>query len=345
MSTPADRLWTRVKEWWSSKSEPLVDAFFADGGAPVRPYRGYLRLWLSEMSLAQDRRSATDRYPALQASVRLSFAGSPGTVLPTVIRPPQGQEGPGIRRDIPLTALLPYAGGTVDLQVALLDVAGNDDLAMALDIVGEFSSLLTPPLSTVAAVAGKVANGINRIDERMEAGGQRPVLALQRSLTADAQGLQPGHLVGALATTGELPAGSFTVSHGRLVDTGSGEPIAGLDHLVLRLEVMPERDDWRFPEWDVLIGQAQEAQLLGQADRFQQIRADVLTRVVLSADLTPDDRRRVARLIRDELDSFSLGAAGEERTVTVGGLVETHGLPDAMTVRDLDMAALLIHAE
>jgi hypothetical protein len=331
----------RIRQWWSSQSEPLVDAFLPDGNAPIRPYRGYLRLWLAEMSLAHDRRAATDRYPALQATVRLSFGGSPDTVFATVVRPPVGQEGPGIRRDIPLTALLPYAGGTVDLQVSLLDVAGTDDLAVALDILGEFSSLLTPPLATVAGVAGKVATGINRIGDRLEAGGQRPVLTVQRSLAGDARGLQPGHLVGALATADALPDGSFTVHGGRLRRTAGNQPVAGLDYLVLRLEVTAERDDWRFPEWDALIGQAFEARMLGQQDRFEQLRTDVLARIVLAADLTPADRQRVARLVRDELDDSALGAAGEERQTTVAGLVASRGLPDPAAVRDLDLVGLL----
>ncbi|MEU8242651.1 hypothetical protein AB0C07_30725 [Actinoplanes missouriensis] len=335
--TAAEQLWNRVRDWWSSAARPLVDAFVADG-EPIRAYRGYLRLWLSEMSLAEGRRAATDRFPAVQASTRLSFGGSPDTVLSTIVRPAQGQEGPGIHRDIPLTALLPYAGGTVDLQVSLLDVAGQDDLAIALDILGEFSSLLTPPLATVAGVAGKVATGLSRIDNRMDADGQRPVLTLQQSLTAGPAGLQPGYLLAAAATADDLPAGSFTVEKGRLTRTGGGEPVA---YLIVRLEVLPERDDWRFPEWDTLIGLANEAQLLGHTERFAQLRADLLSRVVTAPDLTPDDRRRVARLVRDELDGFTLGASGEDRPKTVAGMVETRGLPTAAAVRDLDLAALL----
>ena len=324
-------LWNQVRDWWSSAPEPMIEGFFADDGPAVRAYRGYLRVWLSEMALSHDRRRATDRFPAVQASIRLSFGGSPETVFSTVVRPPRGQEAPAIHRDIPLTALLPFAGGTVDLQVSLLDVAGTDDLRLALDILGEFSSLLTPPLATVAAVATRVANGIGRVDDQLGAGGQRPVLSMQRGLAAGPEGLLSGYLLGSLATEGEL-----TVEKGRL--RGARSPV---DYLVLRVETMAERDDWRFPEWDALIGQATAARVLGQGDRFRQLRDEVLSRIVLSADLTPADRKRVAIVVRDELDTFELGAVGQEKPDTVAGVVEQRGLPSAISVRDLTLTDLL----
>ncbi|HEU4348272.1 MAG TPA: hypothetical protein VFR35_10835 [Actinoplanes sp.] len=344
MTSAARRLWDRVSEWWSSESEPLVNDFVAHGGPLIKPYGGYLRIWLSEMSLAKDRRAATDRFPALQASVRLSFGGGPDTTFSTITRPPEGHEGPSIRRDIPLTTLLPYAGGTVDIQVALLDVAGASDLQVALDILGEFSSLLTPPLSTVAGVANKVASGIGRIDDHLAANDQRPVLALQRSLSGGATGLEPGYLFGVLASPEDLPAGSVRVTEGRLSLTGNGAALTGFDYLVLRVETTADRDDWRFPEWDGLIGEAMAAQVLGQIDRFQQLRTDVLARIVTSADLTPTDRLRVASLVKNELDGFALGASGEDRHDTLVGLVKSRGLPDRLAVQHLTAADLLATA-
>ncbi|GAA0465608.1 hypothetical protein Ade02nite_47610 [Paractinoplanes deccanensis] len=99
---------------------------------------------------------------------------------------------------------------------------------------------------------------------------------------------------------------------------------------------MTERDDWRFPEWDALVGQAMEARVLGQTERFEQVRADVLTRIVLSPDLNPVDRKCVAAAIRDELDDFALDAAGEERPTTVARVIAERGLPSPVSVHNLE---------
>jgi hypothetical protein len=343
MTSAVARLWERVRDWWSSDAQHVVHDYLPDGGPDLVPYRSYLRVWLAEMFLARDRRAATDRYPAVQASVRLSFGGSPDTTFSTLSRPPAGQEGPGVRRDVALTGLLPYAGGTIGLQAGLLDVAGDNDLAVALDVIGEFSSLLTPPLSTVAGIAGKVAAGIARVDDELAATGERPVLVVERTLAAGAGPLRPGHLVVIRAGRDELPAGSFAMAGGRLCRVGGGraEPLTGYDYLVLRLEAVAERDDWRFPEWDALIGQALAAQVQGQLDRYEQLRTDLLARIVTSADLTPTDRIRVATLVRDELAAFRLGAAGEAGPDTIAGLVAARGLPDRLAVAHLTPADLL----
>ena len=101
---------------------------FDRGAAPAGQGRGlgdtpqqdYLRIWLSDMFLARDRAWFRDRHPAVHASVRLTFANWPGLEFTAVARPPEGMLGPGERRDYPLTPLIPYSGGVVELE------AGSD---------------------------------------------------------------------------------------------------------------------------------------------------------------------------------------------------------------------------
>jgi len=342
-----EKVWQKVSDWWSSESVHLSNAFYPDpAGAVLQPHQSYLRVWLSEMFLASDRDHGVDRFPAVQASVRLRFAGSDGVTFSTMVRPAVGQEGPGVRRDRPLTELLPYAGGLLDLQVGLLDVEGVNHVALALDVLGDFATLLVPPLSTALAVADKVANGIGRIDGALSAGGRRPLLVLERSLASPGGGsaavLQAGCLVVIRATEAEVPAASCTVVDGylyRVID-GKLEHLTGHDYMVVRIEARAERDDWRFPEWDRLIGRSQAAQISGKVDEAKALRQEVLSKIVLSGDLTPVDRKRVGKLVKDELDAFDLGAAGGERLSSVSSLVAQRGLPDrsaaaAVTVEEL----------
>lgn len=343
-----EKLWQKVSDWWSSEAVHLSSAFYPDpAGAALRPHQSYLRVWVSEMFLAHDRQRGVDRYPAVQASIRLRFAGSDGATFSTIVRPPQGQEGPGVRRDHPLTELLPYAGGVLDLQVGLLDVEGVNHVALALDVLGDFASLLAPPLSTALTVADKVAGGIGKIDAALSASGQRPLLALERSLVSSGGGgaatLQPGCIAVIRASETDVPPGSCTVVDGYLYRNVNGqlEHLTGHDYMVVRIEARAERDDWRFPEWDRLIGQAQAAQIGGKVDDAKALRQEVLSRIVLSGDLTPVDRKRVAKLVKDELDAFELGAAAEERLGSVSSLVAQRGLPDRSAAEALTLDELL----
>lgn len=91
----------------------------------------------------------------------------------------------------------------------------------------------------------------------------------------------------------------------------------GVDYLVVRVECRTERDDWRFPELDALIRAAGEAFIHHRHDTYQDLRTDAIARAWNSADLTATDRKRVALLVRDELDGLGeLGiVAGPQRSL------------------------------
>jgi hypothetical protein len=73
---------------------------------------------------------------------------------------------------------------------------------------------------------------------------------------------------------------------------------------VLRVECRPDRDDWRFPEIDTLIRAAGDAFIRGQQDAFASWRTDTISRAWNSPGLTPTDQKRVALLVKDELDGL-----------------------------------------
>jgi hypothetical protein len=85
---------------------------------------------------------------------------------------------------------------------------------------------------------------------------------------------------------------------------------------VLRLECRREREDWRFPQLDALIRAAFEAALNGYQDRYLAIRAQAIVSAWNSADLTPIDRRRVAKVVADEIDNFANQADADVRLDT-----------------------------
>jgi hypothetical protein len=335
----------RLKSWWVQDATQLTYLFVPDGGGHLVPSNSYLRLWLSDLFLAKSRQRSTDRHPSLQASVQLAFAGNPGMTFPVITHVGNDQPGPGVLRSRKLTELLPYTGGTVAVQAALLDIEGDSQLRLAVGLVSEFASLLTPPLSTVAALAATVTSGIDRIDEAAAAAKKRPVLVFDSTLASAGGGgantLTSGYHVVVRAPQETFCDGQLTVAEDVLVDTATGSKLTGYDYFVLRIEGRTDRDDWRFPAWDALIGRTLRARIEGQEDDFRARKASLLGQIFASPDLTPADRPRVAQLVKEELDAFTLGAAGDEQPDTVADIVASRGLPDSLAVASLTFDALV----
>ena len=295
-------LWGHVRSWFSEEATQVTLAFLPDpGGDPVAANDGYLRLWLAEGFLAQQRDWAAQQFPALHGGALLTFLGGQ-SAFTTFSRPPEAWKVPGAQLDFPLTPLLPFTGGTVEIEAALFRASEDGPLGTAVTLLGELMSLVGPPLATAAQIAGKISQGIDTV---VTATGSTPVLGLHWTMVSAGGGgheLRPGHLVLLSSPPAALP-GIPAVRDGRLHLLVDGRPTlpTGLDYLVVRVECRVERDDWRLPELDELIRAAGEAAIRGQAQIFQDRRTEALARAWSCADLVPPDRMRVALLVRDEL--------------------------------------------
>lgn len=342
MSATED-IWRRIREIWSKRAAQLTYVYLPDPDAPPPvPQDSYLRLWLADMFLAESRKQAADVYPSLRACVRLSFGTGDRVTLATVVVGGQGATaGPGTHSGR-LTGLIPFAGGTVAVQAGLYRLRANDRLRLAFEILASFSSLLVPPLASIAALSEKVAGGIDKVELAVERAGDGPVLVLDREYAVGGppgDALVGGHVVVVSADAGRFDPARLAVLGGRLCyDT---VPVEGHDYLVLRVETRTERDDWLFPEWNRLIASALEARVRGEQSRFARYRTEVLAQIALSADLTANDRRRAAKLVKDELDRGGFEAASDEGFTTLDDLIAQRGLPPASTVDGLTLAELL----
>ncbi|MGH8907025.1 MAG: hypothetical protein ACRD0K_11020 [Egibacteraceae bacterium] len=337
------------KDLVSSDAAHLVSAFIPDEAGDAAPFvagRTYLRLWLADMFLAQDRRWFTDQYPAVQASIRLSFAGQQRTFT-RVARPAKNQLGRGIWQDYQLSDLMPYWGGVVVVEGGLVAIKGDNLLSLTLDVLGDFASLVAPPLASALNIAEKVANGIDKL---IGAGGD-VALAYHRGFAAAGGGgqnvLRPGYLAVVGASTSKLDPRDLTVADSRLHrrSGSSSTPLTGYDYLVFRIEGRQERDDWRFPDLQRLLDQAHIARAFGKDDDFEALKCQLLASVVTSLDLTVPDRRRVALSIKEELEiieSAGLGALPFEPS-TLPDIVRKRAIPfrEAASLPPITLAELL----
>jgi len=219
----------------------------------------YLRVWLSEMCLAHDRKWCSTWHPVAHSSVRLQFGGylgRPTTVDIPHVAGPLHLDGVGtanldevVQLNHPLTALLPFRGGDVEVTAGLLAMKGRDHLETTLGILGELSGLLAvPQLSAALVVIGPLASGLEKLvgatDGRMHLGLHDTWVG--RGGTAP-NILKPGYLVVARTTADRLPPAELWVRDGRLCRGASLDhagPLTGVTYMLLRIEGRAERDDW-----------------------------------------------------------------------------------------------------
>lgn len=339
------RMWNRVGGWFDRNAEQLTVAFLPEPGQqPVPAHGGYLRLWLAEGFLAKRAAWGNTHFPAVHGGLAVRFLGAESTPFTTFSRPAGDWTSPGVRLDYPVTSLLPFHGGVVEAEAALYRASVAGPLATAVTLVGGLAALMGPPLAAAAALADRVSDGLDAV---LAASGDSPVLAVHWSMVSAGAGgnpLRSGHLAVVGVPSGQLD-GRLCIVDGRLqVDRGAG-PVAltGADFLVLRLECRTERDDWRFPELDELIRQAGSAYLEGQTDTYRARRTDAIVRAWNSADLVPADRKRVAKLVAEEIDAVAeLGAVpGPPRTLAEAAPLRL-AAPDAPELAGLRLDDLLV---
>ncbi len=298
-----------IAGWLKSNATQYVVARIPDADPPAAlvPDRTYVGLWLSHGFLAHDAEWFKHRYPVVHAVA--GFRGPQGPVSVTKLaRPAEGMLGPGVWVDYEVTGLVPYRGGSVELEAGLDALEGSSIARAAVDVLAGLSALVAPPLSAATAVAGAVGDGVEKL---LAAAGDDVVLGLHETFAEPGGGgghaLAPGYLAVVKAESGKLDPDELGVEDSRLCIEEGGRlvPLEGHSYLLFRVEAREERTDWRFPRIEELLGKAVDAHLAGEEDAFAGYRAAVLSEVLKSPGLTSPDRFRIARAVAEELQRIA----------------------------------------
>ena len=317
-----------LNEWWAREAPHYVvhDVPAAavqptsDTGTPCQAGVHYFRLWLAEMRLAQDQTWFTTRHPAVHSLVRLRF-GDQEVELPRLSGPmtlaglDQAHLGAVVHLDHPLTPLLPYNGGIVELSAGLVALEGTrvlGEFVKAVDAVTQV--LVQPPLSMALAAIGPVTSAVTTL---FGVGGGRQHLGVHLSYAGERspQALHAGYVAVIRRDASQLSVHDLSVQRGVL--RLRGVPLTGADYMLFRIERVDERDDW-----DSLTSIATPFRdaLTALSHGNGQIADAYVRRAMLEAwtspDLTRADRTRVCNeLKRSYQDARNLGL-GLERTST-----------------------------
>jgi hypothetical protein len=280
--------------------------------------RDYFRLWLSEMSLRRDRDWFKTWHPAVHSLVHFQF-GSQVVDVPNIV----GEQGlkdvdaahleRSISQNYPLTALMPFSGGVVEVTAALLAMQGEDYVKRFIEVLSNFAGLVAvPQLSTALAVAGPVATGI---EELLGGSNGQMHLGLHQAFVHKGGGaneLRPAYFAAILATEAAVDPATLWVVADRLRQGGSAErsqPFGGYAYMLLRVQKETVRDDWEgltafMQPFYTAIKELAAGHLEWADSSYRAAIAAVLS----SPDLTQADRRRVAQVLYERFeDAKQLG--------------------------------------
>ena len=324
--------------------------------APLKANAGYFRLWVVEMFLKSDRDWFKTLYPVVQSLTSFHF-GTSNMQIAQVAGPGRLQNvDPShldrvIQQNLALTPLIPFTGGTVEVEVGLIAMQASDLLQRFLTVMSSFSQLLAvPQLSAALTIANTVSSGVEQL---LGVSGNSMVLGYHDTFQgADGSGSAPlaaCNIVVLSAPSGTYPPEKLWVKDSHLLygdSMDSAQPLTGVAYMLLRVETSQHRDDWdSLPNikeyWDKAI------EALGQLDASGNPRvadADIFIRnavvqALQSPDLTQADQMQSARALRDKYQQYK-EAIGAKEIVPVPTLADVakaaRGLsPEPVTLGEL----------
>jgi len=250
-----------------------------------------------------------------------------------------------VQVDCPLTPLLPFNGGTVQIEVGLLAMQASDMMKRFLDVVGSFATLVAvPQFSTVLNVARILTNGA---DQLLGVGEKQMLLGYQRTFESAGGGgdadLRPAYIAIINAPSGTYAPGQLWIEDGQLwhgAERSKAQELTGVDYLLLRIETRSYRDDWEalstinepFTRAITALTQVDANGNYNVADAEVFIRTAAVA-ALNSPDLTVRDRPQIARAIRDRYTEYKAAVLVERglEAPTPPTLAEV-----AVAARDLD---------
>jgi len=226
----------------------------------------YFQIWLADLKLENARDKFKAWHPAVYSVVGLEF----GSNKPEQISHVAGQSNldksipTGASADVglnyPLTAVMPFNGGSVEFEAGLVAVPGEDDVKGFLDVLHDFSKLLVvPQLSAALAVAGPLAAGISKL---VGASDAHLLLRHHDAWTGIDEEAQPapdqpgrgnpmraGYFAVVAADEKQFRKDHLRVKGGRLhfgPDEKKSEALTGYDYMLFRVDRLDTRQDWKY---------------------------------------------------------------------------------------------------
>ena len=326
-------IWDQLKRTGRRQAGVDVLAEIEVAGTPALvPDQDYFRVSLAQMHLADESTLLADWVPGAHVNVGYHRQGAADAEYSRVLRPDPERLARGARLNFPVTDLVPYRGGVVEVEAALFGLQTGNRLDLVVDVLQLVSGLGLPAVGPALQVAGQVTKAAREL----VAGSGAVHLATHQSYVAAGgvnadNTLRPLYLAAMLADDGPAPT-SMSVAGDQLQvpDGGTGvQPLVGRDFVLLKVEGRPDRDDYWLPELELFLSKAIAALRLNDKTRAEDYQRDAIAAVWDSPALTWVDRDRVIASVRQRFAAVAgsgLGATAD-REPSVRELVETYAPP------------------
>lgn len=296
------------------------------------PHQDYFRIWLCEMFLARESTLLASWLPAASVEVTVSRAGRPTAGYSRVLRPDAETRGGTILVDYPVTDLVPYDGGTVEVDAALLGLQSSTRLDLVVDLLQTISLIPVPGVDQALAVAKQVTTATREMVKSTDGAVHLDLHTAWASADDEAGGggLRTGYVAALLATSDQVDAGGLRVVDERLhrVDGTGTTHLLGWDYLLLRVEGRDQRDDFWLPDLQQLLDKAVDALGEGMPELADRYRTAAIAVVWKSPLYTWADRDRVVDAVNIRFAAVAGGGRGATAASApqdLGELVRRYG--------------------
>ncbi|RAX37834.1 hypothetical protein [Rhizobium tropici] len=262
----------------------------------------YIRLWLVEMFLRDKSSWFTERYPLTYSLVEMSYGGTSiefaNVSGKNRLDIQQTDLGKSLLYNYPMTPLLPFRGGTISLDCGLVSMASDNTILKFAGVVSEFASKLGG--AQIAMAAGIASSIASSVQDLLGAGKAVSKLYYHNAFTGSngASPLASGYIWLSEGKEGKIEANRLWItSEGiRQADTkeGSFKPLEPQDYMLVRIECVAERDDYRaFAYVSDPFEQALDAKGEGDDEKGKILLRQAKRAVQKSADFTKLDAKRI----------------------------------------------------
>lgn len=347
------RIWDKMRHTGQRDTKAFVfreipQAGIAPGtaGPALMVEQDYFRVWLCEIFLGTRSTLLADWLPAAHARVSVTRPGRTPLEFSKVVRPQPGHLAQGVRLNYPLTDLIPYKGGVVEIEAALVAWQQANRIDVAVELLQAVSALPVPSVAPALAIAAQVTTAARDLVRKGDGAvhldlHQAFVSSENGAATAPETGniLRPTYMAVLLADENEVSPGTLRVVNSQLCQLGTDGKVRhllGWDFLLLRVEARSAIDDFWLPEMEELLDKAIAALEASSPTVARHYRSAAIAVAWRSPLFTWSDRDRIIGAIKarfDEVADRGLGAAPARRPESLTAMVEQYG-PTADQVHD-----------
>ena len=307
MSWLADLLRTKTTSWTFGRIE--ADGMASSAPRAIPPETSYLSIVLRSLRVPYARRGLSQFYGTVSSRCSVVHRGGGRAEFFVVTTPPnmQGVDDGDTNRILLMNKRLagpvPYRGGDVELQLALLSVKASDLSAPYLEVLESVASLAGVAFVAPALMlAAPLRRGLDLL-----VGASEPA-TLQIGLAATFLSPEAGLYCLIAAPKGDVDLSSLHVDDTFELLHDDGRPLTEHAYLVVSIAAQERRDDWpelpglRDAHQD-LVRAVEKADFAGVKDALGAFRRVAVT----SPDLLAVDGARLADMMSKEV-SLALGA-------------------------------------